>query len=102
ARALLADPLILVLDEATSSLDGPTEALIQQALDRLSKDRTTLVIAHRLPTVVAADQIIVLDEGRLVERGTHHELLAREGLFAALYREQFAHEDGLVPVSGGQ
>ena len=101
ARAILKDPPVLILDEATSAMDSRLEQKVRAAMSKLAQGRTTLVIAHRLPTVVAADQIIVLDEGRLVERGTHHELLAREGLYAALYREQFAHEDGLVPVSGG-
>jgi ATP-binding cassette subfamily B protein len=89
ARVILKDPRILVLDEATSSLDSQSEALIQEALERIMKDRTSLVIAHRLSTILAADFILVLDAGRLVERGTHAELLAKDGLYAALYETQF-------------
>jgi ATP-binding cassette subfamily B protein len=89
ARAFLADPRVLVLDEATSSLDSHAERLIQEALDRLLAGRTAVVIAHRLSTVVSADQILVVDDGRIVERGRHDELRARGGLYATLYREQF-------------
>ncbi|HEX5960806.1 MAG TPA: lipid A export permease/ATP-binding protein MsbA [Rhodanobacteraceae bacterium] len=89
ARALLKNAPILVLDEATSALDTESERLIQDALSRLMKNRTTLVIAHRLSTVEHADQIVVLDAGRVVEQGTHAELLAREGKYAALYHLQF-------------
>jgi ATP-binding cassette subfamily B protein len=89
ARVLLKDPRILLLDEATSSLDSRSEALIQAALAPLLEGRTSLVIAHRLSTILAADTILVLDRGRLVERGTHAELLARGGLYARLYDEQF-------------
>ncbi len=77
---------MLVLDEATSALDTRTEAAVQAAIDALSADRTTLTIAHRLSTVRGADQIVVLDSGRVVERGTHEELLEREGRYAALVR----------------
>ena len=80
---------ILVLDEATSALDTESERLIQQALQGLMKDRTTLVIAHRLSTIEHADQIAVMDQGRIVERGTHAELLAVGGHYAALHRMQF-------------
>jgi ATP-binding cassette subfamily B protein len=89
ARVLLEDPRILILDEATSHLDSRSEALIQEALVRLMAGRTSIVIAHRLSTVRAADQILVLDEGRLVERGTHDELVAHDGLYSTLYRTQF-------------
>ena len=90
ARALLADPKILVLDEATSSVDTQTEAVIQEALQTLMRDRTTLVIAHRLSTVRNASEVLVLDQGRIVERGTHTELLAQEGLYYDLYMAGFA------------
>ena len=90
ARALLRDPPILILDEATSALDTESERLVQQAIDELLHDRTVLVIAHRLSTVRQADQILVLDAGRIVEQGTHHELLARGGLYRRLYELQFA------------
>ncbi|WP_426703219.1 lipid A export permease/ATP-binding protein MsbA [Rhodanobacter sp. Col0626] len=89
ARAILKNAPILVLDEATSALDTESERLIQQALQRLMKDRTTLVIAHRLSTVESAEQIAVMDQGRIVERGTHAELLALNGHYAALHRMQF-------------
>jgi ATP-binding cassette subfamily B protein len=89
ARVILKNPRILVLDEATSSLDSQSEALIQEALERIMRNRTSLVIAHRLSTILAADVILVLADGRLVERGTHAELLARGGLYASLYETQF-------------
>ena len=90
ARALLRDTPILLLDEATSALDAPSEAVVQEALERLSEGRTTLVIAHRLATVRDADQIVVMAAGRVVEEGRHEELLARGGVYADLYRLQFA------------
>jgi ATP-binding cassette subfamily B protein len=98
ARAILKDPSILILDEATSALDSRLEREIREAMTRLAQGRTTLVIAHRLSTVVAAEQILVFDHGRIVERGRHHELLAHEGLYATLYREQFSHESGIAPA----
>jgi ATP-binding cassette subfamily B protein len=88
ARALLANPRLLILDEATSALDGPTEAAIQETLRKVKAGRTTLVIAHRLSTIVDADQIVVLRRGRIVERGTHAQLLANQGEYAALWRRQ--------------
>jgi ATP-binding cassette subfamily B protein len=94
ARVILKDPRILVLDEATSSLDSRSEALIQEALQRIMVGRTSLVIAHRLSTILAADIILVLDHGRLVEHGTHAGLLALGGLYATLYETQFRH--GLI------
>ena len=88
-RALLKDAPVLILDEATSALDTQSERKIQQALGELMKDRTTLVIAHRLSTVENADCIVVLDAGRVVESGTHDELLSAGGHYATLYRMQF-------------
>jgi ATP-binding cassette, subfamily B, bacterial len=90
ARVILKDPRILILDEATSALDTHSERLIQAALAQLMKNRTTLAIAHRLSTILAADIILVVDRGQIVERGSHKELLARGGLYARLYNEQFA------------
>ena len=92
ARVLLKDPRILILDEATSALDTVSERLIQAALERLMEGRTTIAIAHRLSTILRADQILVYDRGRIVERGTHGELIAFGGLYARLYREQFLSE----------
>jgi ATP-binding cassette, subfamily B, bacterial len=92
ARVLLKDSPILILDEATSALDTVSERLIQQALARLMEGRTTLAIAHRLSTILRADQILVFDRGRIVERGTHAQLMRHEGLYAKLYHEQFAAE----------
>jgi ABC-type multidrug transport system fused ATPase/permease subunit len=89
ARALLRDPPILLLDEATSALDPESERLVQDAIDRLMRERTVLVVAHRLATVLDADEIVVLDAGRLVERGTHQALLAENGLYRRLYDLQF-------------
>ena len=103
ARALLKNPRVLVLDEATSALDTNSERIVQRALAPLIGSRTTIAIAHRLSTIIAADVIFVLDRGQLVERGTHSELVAREGMYAQLYREQFSNgsveavcSDGIV------
>ena len=91
ARAFLADPGILILDEATSSVDTRTEALIQQAMARLRSGRTSFVIAHRLSTVRDADTIVVMDRGAVVEQGPHADLLARRGFYHSLYNSQFAN-----------
>ena len=90
ARAMLADRRLLILDEATSNVDTRTEALLQKAMDRLMRDRTCFVIAHRLSTIVDADLILVMDQGNIMEQGTHRALLAAGGAYAALYNSQFA------------
>ena len=89
ARAILADPKILILDEATSSVDTRTEVLIQKAMDNLMKGRTSFVIAHRLSTIRDADLILVMKDGDIVEQGNHNELLAANGFYANLYNSQF-------------
>ena len=89
ARAILADPRVLVLDEATSSLDSESEAYIQDGLRSLRQGRTTFVIAHRLSTIESADQILVMEEGRIIERGTHRELIAANGRYRQLYDKQY-------------
>ncbi len=96
ARALLKDPRILILDEATSSLDSESEALVQAALEVLMRGRTTFVIAHRLATVLGADKILVVENGSIVQRGTHAELLAAGGLYADLFNQQFAAQTAIV------
>jgi ATP-binding cassette, subfamily B, bacterial len=107
ARVILKDPRILILDEATSSLDTTSERLVQGALEPLMEGRTTIAIAHRLSTILRADVIFVVDRGRIVERGSHEELLARQGLYAQLYEQQFRGglvqaecEDGVILASG--
>jgi ATP-binding cassette subfamily B protein len=98
ARAVLADPAILILDEATSSVDTRTERHIQDAMRRLMAGRTSFVIAHRLSTIRDADQILLIDGGRVVERGTHHDLIAAGGAYSRLYAGQFtAPPDSLEP-----
>jgi ATP-binding cassette subfamily B protein len=107
ARVILKDPRLLILDEATSALDTHSERLVQEALTPLMSGRTTLAIAHRLSTILAADVILYLDRGRIIERGSHVELLSRDGAYASLYHEQFSDgrvetrtADGLVLATG--
>jgi ATP-binding cassette subfamily B protein/subfamily B ATP-binding cassette protein MsbA len=94
ARALLKDAPVLVLDEPTAALDGQTEALVMEAIGRLVRDRTTFIIAHRLSTIRYATRIVAMDGGRIVEAGTHDQLVARDGLYARLYRRQFPVTEG--------
>ena len=93
ARVILADPKILILDEATSSIDTRTEIQIQAAMDNLMKGRTSFIIAHRLSTIKNADMILVINNGDIVEQGTHDELLAKDGSYAMLYNSQFDEEE---------
>lgn len=102
ARAVLADPRILILDEATSSVDTRTELLIQQALEELLRGRTSFVIAHRLSTIRNADQVLFIQDGRIVERGTHEELLAKRGAYYDLYMSQFRSEAEAEPALYGE
>jgi len=95
ARAILTDPEILILDEATSSIDPYTELVIQSALKRLLANRRVIIIAHRLSTIRLCDEIIVLDHGRIVEKGTHAELMVKGGIYSAFYRMQFKEEKGI-------
>ena len=92
ARAVLANPPVMILDEATSSVDTRTELLIQQAMNRLMEGRTSFVIAHRLSTIRDADLIIVMDQGKVIEQGTHNELLEENGFYADLYNSQFSNK----------
>jgi ATP-binding cassette subfamily B multidrug efflux pump len=91
ARAILADPRMLILDEATSSVDTRTEVLTQKAMDRLMQGRTSFIIAHRLSTIRNADLILVMNEGDIIEQGTHDQLMADDGFYADLYNSQFEH-----------
>ena len=102
ARAILADRRILILDEATSMIDTHSEILIQAALERLMQGRTTFVIAHRLSTVQRANQILVIDKGRIAEQGTHHSLLQQGGLYAEMYRAQFRLDEEGAADAGGR
>ena len=95
ARAILADPKILILDEATSSVDTRTEVLIQKAMDNLMHGRTSFVIAHRLSTIKDADLILVMKDGDIVEQGNHEELLNANGFYAKLYNSQFENEEAI-------
>lgn len=102
ARAVLKDPQILILDEATSALDAESEHLVHEALDRLMEGRTTIVIAHRLSTVRKADRVVVMDQGRAVESGTHRDLMRRDGFYRRLVERQFSDQPApgeLTPLS---
>ncbi|MFW9915485.1 MAG: ATP-binding cassette domain-containing protein, partial [Candidatus Thorarchaeota archaeon] len=92
ARALLTDPKILILDEATSSVDAYTEAIIQEALEVLLTNRTSIIVAHRLSTILNADRIIVMENGQIIEEGTHESLLARGGKYQQLYKQYYEHQ----------
>jgi ATP-binding cassette subfamily B protein len=101
ARAVLRDPKVLLLDEATNALDAESERVVQEALERLSAGRTTLVIAHRLATVLRADRIVVMDQGRVVAVGTHGQLVAEGGLYARLAALQFDQPQPPSPTPAG-
>src|SRR5690606_37418161 len=102
ARALVADPVVLILDEATSHVDAATEVLIQQALAKLLAKRTALVIAHRLSTIRNADRIVVIDQGRIQQVGTHQELIQQPGLYRQLYEVQFRYRrESTQPLNAG-
>ena len=96
ARVFLKNPALVILDEATSSLDSESERLVEQAMEDLLRARSTLIIAHRLSTVLRADRVVVIDRGLIVEEGRHAELLASEGVYSRLYRGQFRPGDALV------
>jgi len=102
ARAVLLDAPVLILDEATSALDAESERLVQRAIANLIRDRTTIVIAHRLSTIRRADAIVVMEAGRVIETGTHDELLLRNGQYRRLYELQFADDQELEAVSSEQ
>jgi subfamily B ATP-binding cassette protein MsbA len=102
ARAVLSDAPVLIFDEATSALDAESEQLVQRAISNLIRNRTTIVIAHRLSTIRRADVIVVIEAGRIIEQGTHSELLARGGQYQRLYELQFADEEEEMSVVGGQ
>jgi ATP-binding cassette subfamily B protein len=107
ARAILKNPRILIFDEATSALDSKSESAIKAELDRIARGHTTLVIAHRLSTIMDADEILVLDHGRIVERGAHHQLLARAGAYAQMWvlqqqEEEEEKEAALEPTRAGE
>ena len=94
ARAVLRNPQILIFDEATSSLDTESEQAVQEAIDRLLEGRTTFVIAHRLSTILNADKILVIENGSLIDQGTHQELISHKGLYQRLYNLQFKEQNG--------
>jgi ABC-type multidrug transport system fused ATPase/permease subunit len=96
ARAILRDPDLLILDEATSALDSNSERIVQKAIEEVSQDRTVIVIAHRLSTIEKADNIVVMDNGSIVEQGTHQELLTLQGKYCSLYKSQISIDDQVI------